>query len=88
MKPPFLGGESLTQLDGVRSQLNFVGCLQQLTFNKMKMLKDAKADSMGYSVHGRLDWMCSNIQWVIIQILYQALFHFSILTSPTALPFN
>ncbi|XP_063694628.1 neurexin-1-like isoform X3 [Bolinopsis microptera] len=58
------GGESLTQLDGVRSQLNFVGCLQQLTFNKMKMLKDAKADGLGYSVHGRLDWMCSNIQYV------------------------
>ena len=56
------GGESLTEMDGVRSQLNFVGCLQQLTFNKMKMLKDAKADVLGYSLQGRVEWMCSDIQ--------------------------
>ncbi|KAL5257004.1 hypothetical protein ACHWQZ_G012056 [Mnemiopsis leidyi] len=58
------GGDSLTEMDGVRSQLNFVGCLQQLTFNKMKMLKDAKADVLGYSVQGRVEWMCSDIQYV------------------------
>ena len=60
--PPLLGGESLTQMEGVRSNLNFVGCLQQLTFNKMQMLKDAKSEGIGYSTHGRLEWMCSDIQ--------------------------
>ena len=72
--PTLPGGESLTRMEGVRSNLNFVGCLQQLTFNKIQMLKEAKSESLGYSVHGRLEWMCSDIQLVREFVIFKGTF--------------
>ena len=56
------GGENLLEMEGVRSKLNFVGCIQQLTFNKVPMLKEAKSDIAGYTKQGRIEWTCSEIQ--------------------------